>query len=145
MPPEPDDRSTLAGAAWGEGRFTRYAGALLLYAALGRLDLWGVFQPLGAAPGPSRQFGWRQTVATLVFCFALRFRSLEDWKNGRRQDLGVLIAQPRGPSVLTLRTKLQALAESLDPLAFSREMLRPYLALEPVWEGLYLRGRAFLS
>ena len=137
VPPEPDDPSTLAGAAWGEGRFTRYAGALLLYAALGRLDLWGVFQPLGAAPGPSRQFGWRQTVATIVFCFALRFRSLEDWKNGRRQDLGVLIAQPRGPSVLTLRTKLQALAESLDPLAFSREMLRPYLALEPVWEGLY--------
>jgi hypothetical protein len=137
VPPEPDDRSTLAGATWGEGRFTRYAGALLLYAALGRLDLWSVFQRLGAATGPSRPFGWRQTVATIVFCFALRFRSLEDWKNGRRQDLGVLIAQPRGPSVLSLRTKLKALAESLDPLAFSREMLRRYLALEPVWEGLY--------
>ena len=135
--PKPDEPSTLAGAAWGEGRFTRYAGALLLYAALGRLDLWGVCQRLGAATGPSRQFGWRQTVASIVFCFALRFRSLEDWKNGRRQDLGVLIAQPRGPSVLSLRTKLKALAESLDPLSFSREMLRRYLALEPVWEGLY--------
>jgi hypothetical protein len=134
-PPEPDHRPTVA--ATGESRFTRYAGALLLYAALGRLDLWGVFQRLGAAVGPARQFGWRQTVATIVFCFALRFRSLEDWKNGLRQDLGVLIGEPHGPSVLHLRTKVKALAESVDPLSFSREMFRRYLALEPVWEGLY--------
>jgi transposase len=136
-PPEPDDPSTLAAARPGESRFTRYAGALLLYAALGRLDLWGVFQGLGAATGPARQFGWRQTVAAIVFCFALRFRSLEDWKNGRRQDLGVLIGQPHAPSVLSLRSKVKALAESVDPLSFSREMFRRYLALEPVWEGLY--------
>jgi hypothetical protein len=134
-PPESDHPPTLAAA--GQSRFTRYAGALLLYAALGRLDLWGVFQRLGAAVGPARQFGWRQTVATIVFCFALRFRSLEDWKNGRRQDLGVLIGQPHAPSVLHWRTKVKALAESVDPLSFSREMLRRYLALEPVWEGLY--------
>src|SRR6516162_147151 len=136
-PPEPDDPSTVAAARSGESRFTRYAGALLLYAALGRLDLWGVFQRLGAATGPGRQFGWRQTVATTIFCFALRFRSLEDWKNGRRQDLGVLIGQPHAPSVLSLRTKVKALAESVDPVSFVREMLRRYLALEPVWEGLY--------
>ena len=136
-PPEPDDPSPGAAAGRGESRFTRYAGALLLYAALGRLDLWGVFQRLGAATGPARQFGWRQTVAALVFCFALRFRSLEDWKNGRRQDLGVLIGQPHAPSVLSLRSKVKALAESVDPLSLSREMFRRYLALEPVWEGLY--------
>lgn len=136
-PPEPDDPSTLAAARPGETRFTRYAGALLLYAALGRLDVWSVFQRLGAATGPARQFGWRQTVATIIFCFALRFRSLEDWKNGRRQDLGVLIGQPHAPSVLSLRSKVKALTESVDPLSFSREMFRRYLALEPVWEGLY--------
>jgi hypothetical protein len=136
-PPEPDDPSTVAAARPGESRFTRYAGALLLYAALARLDVWSVFQRLGAATGPARQFGWRQTVATIIFCFALRFRSLEDWKNGRRQDLGVLIGQPHAPSVLSLRSKVKALAESVDPLSFSREMFRRYLALEPVWEGLY--------
>ena len=124
-------------ASLGQSRRTRYAGALLLYAALGQLDLWSVFQNLGAAAGPSRQFGWRQTVATIVFCFALRFRSIEDWKNGLRRDLGVLIGEPHGPSVLSLRTKIKALAESVDPLSFSRQMFRRYLALEPVWEGLY--------
>ncbi len=136
-PPEPDDPSRVAAARPGETRLTRYAGALLLYAALGRLDVWGVFQHLGAATGPARLFGWRQTVATIIFCFALRFRSLEDWKNGRRQDLGVLISQPHAPSVLSLRTKVKGLAESVDPVSFAREMFRRYLALEPVWEGLY--------
>jgi hypothetical protein len=135
-PPEADDPPPTV-ATVGQSRRTRYAGVLLLYAALGRLDLWSVFQNLGAAAGPSRLFGWRQTVATIVFCFALRFRSMEDWKNGLRQDLGVLIGEPQGPSVLSLRTKIKALAESVDPLSFSREMFRRYLALEPVWEGLY--------
>ena len=121
----------------GESRFTRYAGAMLLYAALGRLGLWEVFQSLGATAGPSRLFGWAQTVAAVMFCFALRFRSIEDWKNGWRRDLGVLIGAPAAPSVLTMRTKVKALAESVDPLAFSRAMFGRYLALEPVWEGLY--------
>ena len=49
----------------------------------------------------------------------------------------MLIGQPQAPSVLSLRSKVKALAESVDPLSFSREMLRRYLALEPVWEGLY--------
>jgi hypothetical protein len=136
-PPEPDDPSTVVAARPGESRCTRYAGALLLYAALARLDVWNVFQRLGAATGPARQFGWRQTVAAIVFCFTLRFRSLEDWKNGRRRDLGVLIGQPHAPSVLSLRSKVKALVESVDPLSFSREIFRRYLALEPVWPGLY--------
>jgi hypothetical protein len=76
-------------------------------------------------------------VAAIVFCFALRFRSIEDWKNGLRRDLGVLLGVAHGPSVLTLRTKVKALAESVDPVSVSRELLRRYLRLEPVWEGLY--------
>jgi len=110
---------------------------MMLYATLQRLGMWDVLTGLGASAGPSRRFGWAQTVASIVFCFALRFRSVEDWKNGLRKDLGVLIAEPAAPSVLTMRTKVKALAESVDPVAFSREMLQRYLALEPVWEGLY--------
>ena len=120
-----------------EGQPTRYAGAMILYAALSRLGVWGVLAKLGASAGPSRRFGWAQTVASLVFCFALRFRSVEDWKNGLRRDLGILIGEASAPSVLTLRSKIKAVAESLDPVAFSRDMLQRYLALEPVWEGLY--------
>lgn len=116
---------------------TRYAGALMLYASLARLDLWNVFRKLGAETGPSRQFGWSETLALIIFCFTLRFRSIEDFKNGRRRDLGVLIGKPQGPTVLSLRSKIKALAESMDPVTVSQALFRRYLDLEPVWEGLY--------
>jgi transposase len=118
-------------------RATRYAGAFLLYAALARLDFWGVFRQLGAETGPARRFGWEQTLATVIFCFALRFRSIEDFKNVRREDLGIVLGEAEAPTVLTLRGKIKALAESVDPLSISRELFRRYLSLEPVWEGLY--------
>ncbi len=68
----------------------------MLYSTLARLDLWGVFRSLGAAAGSARWCGWAQTVAAIVFCFALRFRSIEDWKNGLRRDLGVLLGVEHG-------------------------------------------------
>jgi len=134
--PDPPAASTVV-AAFTRPRATRYAGAFMLYAALARLDLWGAFRQLGADTGPGRHFGWEQTLATVIFCFALRFRSIEDFKNVRRADLGVVLGESEAPTVLTLRGKIKALAESVDPLSASRELFRRYLALEPVWEGLY--------
>lgn len=139
-PPVPDQDESIADAvegAAGEARYSRYAGAMMLYATLGQLGLWDVCSALGAEVGPHRCFGWMQTVASVVFCFALRFHSIEDWKNGLRRDLGVLIGEPAAPSVLSLRIKVKALAESVDPADLSRAMFQRYLALEPVWEGLY--------
>lgn len=109
----------------------------MLYSALAQLDVWGVFRQLGADVGPTRRFAWAQTLATIVFCFALRFRSIEDFKNARRRDFGALIGEDHGPSVLSMRTKIKALAESADPVAISRGLFQRYLAIEPVWEGLY--------
>ena len=134
---EPVQPTATMTETFAQARPTRYAGALMLYATLARLDLWNVFRQLGADVGPARQFGWSQTLATIVFCFALRFRSIEDFKNARRQDLGALIGEETGPTVLSLRGKIKALAESVDPVAISRELFRRYLAIEPAWEGLY--------
>lgn len=133
---EPEQAST-AVAVLPAPRQTRYAGALMLYASLARLDLWNIFRKLGAHTGPARQFGLTETLALIIFCFALRFRSIEDFKNGRRGDLGVLIGKQQGPTVLSLRSKIKALAESIDPVVVSQELFRRYLDLEPVWEGLY--------
>ena len=121
----------------GEIRRSRYAGALLLFAGLARLELWDVLRSLSASVGRSRRWGWEEIVAVVVLCFALRFRSIEDSKNALREDLGVLLGQDRSPGLVTLRAKIAALAESVDPLELSRELFRRYLALEPVWEGLY--------
>lgn len=134
---EPQATAASMPVAFSEPRETRYAGALMLYAALAQLDVWGVFRQFGADVGPTRRFGWAQTLATIVFCFALRFRSIEDFKNARRSDFGALIGEDHGPSVLSMRTKIKALAESADPVAISRGLFRRYLAIEPVWEGLY--------
>ena len=109
----PPEITPVPASTFEESRSTRYAGAMLLFAALARLDVWSVFQSLGATTGPARRFGWAQTVAAIVFCFTLRFRSIEDWKNGRRQDLGVLIGETSAPSVLSLRTKIKELSESI--------------------------------
>ena len=121
----------------GGGRYSRYAGALLLFAALGRLDVWGVLRQLGAQVGRARRYGWSQTVAAVVFCFALRFRSIEDSKNALHEELGVLIGEARFPGVQSLRMKIQQLSEGVEPARLSEELFRRYLALEPVWEGLY--------
>lgn len=135
--PEPERPVASMAMESSEPRETRYAGALMLYAALEQIDVWGVFRQLGADAGPARRFGWAQTLATIVFCFALRFRSIEDFKNARRRDFGALIGEDHGPSVLSMRTKIKALAESADPVAISRGLFQRYLAIEPVWEGLY--------
>ena len=87
-------------APLGEPRTTRYAGAFLLYAALARVDLWGVFRQLAATTGPARWHGWAHTVAAIVCGFGLRFRSIEDLKNALRADLGVLLGTAQAPTVL---------------------------------------------
>jgi hypothetical protein len=120
-----------------ESQSSRYAGAMLMYAALQWLGLWEVLKGVGARVGAWRRFDVFQTVAMVVMCFALRFHSIEDLKNGRRKDLGAIIGAAEGPSVQTLRRKLMELSESLDPKDVSRELFRRYLKLEPVWEGLY--------
>ena len=51
------------------------------------MDLFGILESLGASAGPSRRLGWKRAVSALVFCFALRFRSVEA-KNALREDLG---------------------------------------------------------
>jgi hypothetical protein len=134
---EVEGEDSRVDLAVGESRRSRYAGALMLFAGLARLELWSVLRTLGASAGPSRHWDWAKTAAVVVLCFALRFRSIEDSKNALREDLGVLLAQRRSPGLLTIRTKIAALAESVDPLSLSRELFRRYLALEPVWEGLY--------
>jgi transposase len=116
---------------------TRYAGAMLLYASLAQLDLWNIARQQGADMVPGRWFGWADTLAMIIFCFALRFRSIEDFKNVRRRDLGVLIGKEECASVVSLRAKIKALTESIDAMAVNRELFRRYLTLEPVWEGLY--------
>jgi transposase len=122
---------------------TRYAGAMMLLPLLERLGLWEVLENLSARVRGSR-FSLFDTVAAVILGFALRFRSIEDFKNGSRRDLGILLGRMESPTVQTLRINLVSLIESLDPMELNREMFRRYLQLDPVWEGLYYVDSHFM-
>ena len=117
LPAEPEP---VEGFSLDESRTSRYAGALMLFASLARLDLWSVLQAFGAQVGPSRSFGLMQTVAATVFCFALRSDRLKI-RRTQRKDFGVLLGTKQGPTVQTLRLKLSQLSESLEPMSLNRE------------------------
>ena len=115
----------------------RYAGALLLLAALGALGIFQAFQQLGAGVGRAWRYDWARTVAVVALIFALRLRSIERLKTVLPTALGPLVGCRRAPTAQTVRTKLLHLTESVDPQALHRELLRALLAHAPVWEQVY--------
>jgi transposase len=115
----------------------RFAGAMLLLGALQALGLFQAFQTLGASVGRAWRYDWARTVAVVALVFGLRLRSIERLKTVLPIALGPLVGCRRAPTAQTLRTKLLHLAESVDPQALHRELLRALLAYDPVWEQLY--------
>ena len=115
---------------------TRYAGAMLLHVALTQLGLWSVFQTLGASVGRTA-LSVAQVVGLIAMGFALRLRSIEGFKTALRRDFGRLLGIHVAPAVQTLRTRVHALAESVDPAELMRTLVTGWVALEPVWEGAY--------
>ena len=115
----------------------RYAGALLLLGALQALGLFQAFQTLGASVGRAWRYDWARAVAMVALVFGLRLHSIERLKTVLPTALGPLVGCRRAPTAQTLRTKLLHLAESVDPQALHRELLRALLAHDPVWEQVY--------
>jgi transposase len=115
---------------------TRYAGAMLLHVALTQLGLWSVFQSLGASVGRTA-LRVNQVVGLVALGFALRLRSIEGFKTAMRRDFGRVLGLRVAPGVQTLRTRLRALAESVDPASLMRMLAAAWIHLEPVWEGAY--------
>lgn len=115
---------------------TRYAGAMLLHVALTQLGLWSVFQSLGASVGRTA-LRVNQVVGIVALGFALRLRSIEGFKTAMRRDFGRVLGLRVAPGVQTLRTRLRALAESVDPASLMRMLAAAWIHLEPVWEGAY--------
>jgi hypothetical protein len=113
------------------------AGALLLLGALDALGLFQAFQTLGASVGRAWRYDWARTVAVVALVFALRLRSLERLKTVLPTALGPLVGCRRIPTAQTVRTKLLHLAESVEPQALHRELLRALLTHTPVWEQVY--------
>jgi len=114
-----------------------HAGALLLLGALDALGVFQAFRTLGASVGRAWRYDWARTVAVVALVFGLRLRSIERLKTLLPSALGPLLGCRRAPGAQTVRLKLGALAERVDPQALHRELLRALLAHTPVWEQCY--------
>ncbi|MDQ6616359.1 MAG: transposase, partial [Actinomycetota bacterium] len=91
-----------------------YAGAMLLHAFLGRA---GAGQVLAALPsGPARRYDAASLMLCAVFGFALGSSSAEGTKHLLSADAGALAGVVSFPHLRTLRPRLAALADTVDPL-----------------------------
>ena len=99
----------------GEGtRPCAYAGAMLLHGFLERVGAGAV---LGALPsGTARRYDATATVLAATFGFALGASSAEGTKHLLGADAGALVGLDSFPHLRTLRPRLSALADAIDPL-----------------------------
>jgi hypothetical protein len=121
-----DAGETAARIGEGSGR-SAYAGAMLLHPFLETVGAGEVFGALESGAG--RRYDTTAVALESVFAFALGCSSLEGSKHLQRVDAGLLVGVERFPHLRTLRARLGALADSVDPLsvqvAFSRRCSMP--------------------
>ncbi|MGC9222214.1 MAG: putative transposase [Solirubrobacteraceae bacterium] len=91
-----------------------YAGAMLLYPFLEKAGAGGALSVLGS--GPARRDDSTAVALAGVFAFALGASSLEGSKHLQPADAGLLAGIERFPHLRSLRPRLAALADSVDPL-----------------------------
>jgi len=114
--PAPEASEAALGVT-GE-RPSRYAGAMLLHPFLEALGAAEVFASAGARrPG---RYDDVAVLAATTFAFALGAGTVEGIKHLARPDAGALVAIRAMPELRTLRPRLGAIADRVDPLALQR-------------------------
>ena len=115
-PSEPADEGEVGAARIGEGGGRSvYAGAMLLHPFLETVGAGAVLSVLDS--GPSRCYDTTAVALAAMFAFALGSSSLEGSKHLQLADAGLLVGAQRFPHLRTLRPRLGALADAVDPLA----------------------------
>jgi len=111
---EAEDAAAFLARITAGTRECRYAGAMLLH---GFLDRAGAGAVLAALPnGTARRYDAAALMLAASFGFALGSSSTEGAKHLLSSDAGVLIGTERFPHLRTLRPRLAALADAVDPL-----------------------------
>src|SRR6266700_6584979 len=130
--PEPSSRPAAGpgSAAGTEAAPSRYAGAMLAHAYLGRIGAEAI---LAAAlpPGLARpRYDDLALLAATSLAFALGVSSAEGTKHLIPDQAGILAGIGRLPGLRTLRPRLSAIAETCDPLALQRQLGAAMLAAD---------------
>ena len=111
----------------GGGRSV-YAGAMLLQPFLEKVGAGKVLSALDS--GPARFYDSTAVALSSMFAFALGSSSLEGSKHLLLADAGLLVGIERFPHLRTLRPRLAALADAVDPLALQVTFAKAMLAAD---------------
>ena len=111
----------------GGGRSV-YAGAMLLAPFLEKVGAGEVLSALDC--GAARCYDSAAVALSSMFAFALGSSSLEGSKHLQPADAGLLVGIRRFPHLRTLRPRLAALADAVDPLALQVTFAKAMLAAD---------------
>ena len=136
--PEIQPRVCRGSARIGQGVFfSRYAGAMLTHAFSDRVDATAV---LTGAVGTGSAVAGFDDVALLAatsMAFGLGAATIEQLKHLTAAEAGPLCGLARLPDRSTLRPRLAAVADRLDPLALQRAFASAMLVADPCTSGVY--------
>jgi len=112
-PDDGEDEVPIPRTGAGE-RGCAYAGAMLLHGFLDRVGAGAVLATLPS--GPARRYDAASLVLSASFAFSLGVSSAEGTKHLLGADAGALVGLGSFPHLRTLRPRLGALAEVVDPI-----------------------------
>ena len=139
-----DAGETEAGARTGEGGGRSvYAGAMLLHPFLEKVGAGAVLAALDS--GPARRYDTAAVALSGTFAFALGSSSLEGSKHLQLADAGMLVGIERFPHLRTLRPRLGALADAVDPLEVQVVLAKAMLNADPVPPGVFFVDEHFVA
>jgi Helix-turn-helix domain len=118
----------LAARVLDGGGRSVYAGAMLLHPFLEKVGAGKVLSALDC--GPARCYDSAAVALSSMFAFALGSSSLEGSKHLLPADAGLLVGIERFPHLRTLRPRLGALADAVDPLALQVTFAKAMLAAD---------------
>jgi transposase len=116
-----------AAVATGQ-RSSRYAGAMLLHPFLEALGAAEVFSAAGA--GLAGRYDDVGVLGAATFGFALGANTIEGTKHLARPDAGAVVGLAAMPELRTLRPRLGAVADRVDPLALQRAFATALVAAQ---------------
>jgi hypothetical protein len=137
-----EDAEPAVRVGEGGGRSV-YAGAMLLHPFLEKVGAGDVLSVLDS--GPARRYDTSAVALASTFAFALGSSSLEGSKHLLRADAGLLVGVERFPHLRTLRPRLGALADAVDPLAVQVALSKAMLDSDPEPPSVFFVDEHFVA
>jgi hypothetical protein len=118
---------------------------MLLHAFTDRVGAADVFaQATGAGSRPGLRFDDLAVLTATSIAFGLGFASLEQAKHPDRAQVGPVAGIDVLPELRTLRPRLAAIADGVDPLEFQRAFAAAMLTADPCTSGVYFIDEHFM-